>query len=229
MQEGIFARPLALAALLALASLACSLLSVLPTPGPLATPQPTGERATPHPSATPDKSGQGNDNPGGTGAPENDNANENSPTQRPADFSLRYEWNEGSLPPPYHYEYIIRVGPDGVGAVVMIPDYPTEGVPEWREAFAVDASTLDALYALMVAQGVFTTEWREAGDIPVGGPVEWVEVTANGRTVEVPGYPIEAQAEAMAPVYAAVNALVPPDLMAGLMEKRQEYVEESGG
>ena len=25
---------------------------------------------------------------------------------RPADFAVRYEWYAGSMPPPYHYEYL---------------------------------------------------------------------------------------------------------------------------
>ena len=33
----------------------------------------------------------------------------------PADFALRYEFREGSLPPPAHYEYSIRIGPGGRG------------------------------------------------------------------------------------------------------------------
>ena len=26
------------------------------------------------------------------------------PADRPADFTVTYDWREGSLPPPYHYE-----------------------------------------------------------------------------------------------------------------------------
>ena len=34
-------------------------------------------------------------------------------TTRPADFSALYHWSEGSLPPPYHYEYSIYVDSSG--------------------------------------------------------------------------------------------------------------------
>ena len=47
----------------------------------------------------------------------------NSLDTRPADFNVIYEWQEGSLPPPYHYEYTITIKADGQGQIVMIPDY----------------------------------------------------------------------------------------------------------
>ncbi|HUT36408.1 MAG TPA: hypothetical protein VNE39_23175 [Planctomycetota bacterium] len=52
---------------------------------------------------------------------------------RPADFGFRYDWREGSLPPPYHYEYTISVSPEGEGTIVFRPDYPEHDVPAWEE------------------------------------------------------------------------------------------------
>ena len=42
----------------------------------------------------------------------------------PADFHLVYNWAEGSLPPPYHYAYVIEVEADGAGVIRMTADYP---------------------------------------------------------------------------------------------------------
>src|SRR5690554_3169233 len=53
----------------------------------------------------------------------------------PADFQIEYEWHEGSLPPPYHYEYTIRIGPGAQGEIVFLPDYPSDDTPVWTEPF----------------------------------------------------------------------------------------------
>src|SRR4051812_20811553 len=42
---------------------------------------------------------------------------ETPPAQRPADFSLTYDWRAGSMPPPFHYEYTVSISPDGEGKV----------------------------------------------------------------------------------------------------------------
>src|SRR5690242_15643215 len=69
-----------------------------------------------------------------------------APTERPADFTASYHWAEGSLPPPFHYEYTIDVAADGTVTLTYVPDYPNEGVPEWVETVSLDAAQLDALY-----------------------------------------------------------------------------------
>ncbi|HMP41352.1 MAG TPA: hypothetical protein PKA05_13295, partial [Roseiflexaceae bacterium] len=77
--------------------------------------------------------------------------------QRPADFALVYQWREGSLPPPYHYEYDIELQPSGLGEIRMRPDYPADGVPLWIESFSLSDSQLDSLYQVFVTQGALTT------------------------------------------------------------------------
>ena len=67
----------------------------------------------------------------------------------PKDLTLQYDWGAGSMPPPYHYEYTIRIGPGLQGEIVFYPDYPGQGTPVWTEPFDADQEALDALYALV--------------------------------------------------------------------------------
>jgi hypothetical protein len=149
--------------------------------------------------------------------------------ERPADFSLVYEWREGSLPPPYHYEYTISVTADGAGTLTLVPDYPGPAVPIWTETFGLDAAALDALYAQLAAEGAFTTGWRAEDDPPVGGSYSWLTLTAGGREIEIPPFPIESQTAAASRIEAAVNALVPADLWDSINARREQYVAEHGG
>jgi hypothetical protein len=142
-------------------------------------------------------------------------------TQHPIDFSLRYEWHAGTMPPPYHHEYIIEIGPGPQGQITFYPDYPGEGVPEWRETFAVTEEDLDRLYGSMVDAGVLRRRWATMRDRPVGGDVEWLDVTADGEAARIPVLP--EGGEALEPMYGTIRGLVPDEIWERLRARRQEY------
>jgi hypothetical protein len=139
---------------------------------------------------------------------------------QPRDFTLQYDWCAGSMPPPYHYEYTIRIGPGPQGEIVFYPDYPGQGTPVWMESFDVAEEPLDTLYAL-VAERMLDREWVEIHDRAVGGSLEWMSGTVDGRRFQVPSRVKEE--EALKPVYAAVKALVPDAIWAKLRTQREQY------
>jgi hypothetical protein len=145
---------------------------------------------------------------------------------RPDDFSARYDWYEGSLPPPYHYEYSIEIGADGAGTVEMVPNYPSEDVPVWTETFTVGPEALDAVYRQLAEHGAFTTRWREEEDPPVGGSHFATTLTANGETVTIPSFVVADQTAAQGEISAAIVGLVPQDIWDKLEGQREQYVEE---
>jgi hypothetical protein len=145
---------------------------------------------------------------------------------RPADFSIEYNWSEGSLPPPHHYEYLIRLLSSGPGQVVFWPDYPGfAGVPEWAERFNPSPEQLDQLYRIMLDQGLLTEEWRAEADPPVGGSSEWMAVTADDRQIVIPAFVRTEQSAAASAIYSALRSLVPDSIWEKLAEQRQEYIE----
>lgn len=140
---------------------------------------------------------------------------------RPADLTLRYEWNEGTMPPPYYYEYTIRIGPGTTGEIVFLPDYSIHQPPVWTERFPVEEAALDRLYALLLEKGILSRSWAERERMPVGGSTEWLEVTAHGRQVKISSR-IE-DVEAVAELYAAIRALVPAPIWQSLHARRAEF------
>jgi hypothetical protein len=148
---------------------------------------------------------------------------------RPDDFHAEYEWTEGSLPPPYHYEYTIRIGPAGEGAVEMIPDYPSDQAPVWVEEFIIQHADMDWLYLQMLEKEVFTTNWRTTDEPPVGGSSESLSVAAGGRVSEIPAYVVSGQEQAAAEIYAAIRSLVPQSIWEKLTAQRKKYMEEHPG
>ena len=145
---------------------------------------------------------------------------------RPDDFSITYQWQEGSLPPPFHYEYRITLQPTGQGEVVMIPDYPSEQVPTWTETFTVQPVALDNLYQVMVDNGLFTHNWRAQENPPVGGSSQSMVVTAHGEQITIPAYVMPGLETTVTEMYSAVTALVPPNAWATLDMQRQQYIQE---
>ncbi len=148
------------------------------------------------------------------------------PATRPADFTVTYEWREATLAPPYYYEYTIEVAADGTVTLTYRPDYPSPDVLEWIETVSLDAAHMDALYAALTADGLFTTHWQATDGPPVGGSSYNLTATANGATVEVPSYVVDDQSAAADALAATVTALIPSAIWDDLNARREQYIAE---
>ena len=148
------------------------------------------------------------------------------PEVRPGDFQVSCEWSEGSLPPPFHYEYTIAITPLGEGTVTMVPDYAFNKPPTWTETFTLTAAEMDALYRVLNEQGSLTTYWRTDSNPPIGGSHESIHITAGNRQVEIPEFVVAGQTAAATKVQEAVHAAVPQALWDKLEAQRQQYVED---
>jgi hypothetical protein len=142
------------------------------------------------------------------------------PVTIPKDFELIYEWHAGTMPPPHHYEYTIRVVADGRGAVNYFPSYDT--TPVWTESLAVSKSALENVYRLMTKAGVTTKAWPEAKQHPIGGETQWLNVVANRKTVMIPAFPRDPGN--IQEVYDAIKSLVPQPVWDKLSGLREEYI-----
>ena len=146
--------------------------------------------------------------------------------RRPDDFAVLYEWQEGSLPPPYYYEYRINLQPSGNGEVTMIPDYPSERVPVWTETFTVQIDTLDELYRMMIARGLLTKDWQTQSLPSVGGSREFMTVMAHRKRIAIPARVIHEQESQVGAMYSALRTLVPKAIWDKLNTQRGQYVKE---
>jgi len=141
---------------------------------------------------------------------------------RPADLTVRYEWCGATMPPPYHHEYTIHIGPGCSGEIVFVPDYSMHDPPVWVEKLDVAEKDLDEMYALMVKKGVFDKRWTEIQNPPIGGSLEWLEVTALGERFSVPSAIVESKT--IKEIYQAIKSLVPDATWSKLRSRREEYM-----
>ena len=82
---------------------------------------------------------------------------------RSDDFKVQYSWTAASMPPPYHFEYDVTIGPGLAGSVVYLPDYPGADTPTWSAEFTFTETDLDTLYQLIVRQGGSATSGVRSG------------------------------------------------------------------
>ena len=144
------------------------------------------------------------------------------PATRPADFAFTYNWIAGSMPPPYHYEYTLKLS-DGVVAISYLPSYPGGDVPTWTETVTPDPAAVEAVYQQVVQRNVLTRTWKAEARPRVGGTQQNLQVTAAGRSARVPNGIADNDADAIEPVYLAIQALVPQTTWDELDERQRAY------
>ena len=144
-------------------------------------------------------------------------------TSAAADFSVRYTWQAGSMPPPYYYEYSIQLGPGPEGTIQFQPDYAFNAPPIWTQQLAVTEQRLAELVTLLAEKGVFDRDFKQTERPPTGGSIEWVEGTAHGNLFSVPAQLDTQDTSLMRDVYQAIRAFVPEPVWATLMAQRKAY------
>ena len=147
------------------------------------------------------------------------------PAARPADFQVTYDWDNGSLPPPYHYEYTLTAGPGEQGSLRYVPGYGFDDPPVWTESFPVTAGDLDALYALAVSENLLRADWPTVENPPVGGEVGYAALVAAGQTFHIPSALTDADQAAADALYRRLTRLAPPALWDKLTAQREAFME----
>jgi len=143
-------------------------------------------------------------------------------------FSLQYEWREGSMPPPHYYEFTIRINSSLKCEIIFRPDYPSHNPPEWKEHFKVNRTDIDNLHRLMREKDVFSKEWAVEDRIAEGGSYDWLDIQAEGGSFRIPS-DIKDRTE-IEEVYQFIKSLVPQKIWSDLHARRDkfemEYYEE---
>lgn len=146
------------------------------------------------------------------------------PKTRPADFALTYAWSAGSLPPPHHYSYEVRVAANGKGEVHYTPGYSgMQGIPTWVMPIALSPAQLDAYFELTRVKKLYATVWQEPKQVRVGGSSSTLHVTAAGQAYKIPSQQVPEQEAAAKAMLDGARELVPDKLWDELAELRKQF------
>jgi hypothetical protein len=139
----------------------------------------------------------------------------------PADFAGTVNYANGTVAPPYHYEWSVRFD-ESKAVVEWRPGYSSDVEP-WRETVDITEDQRSTLYGRLREIGVFDMG-AAADDGMVGGPGGSIEVTAGGRAYD-PGSlgSSEDSARVLTAAADAVRALVPADVWAALRDKQDAW------
>ena len=141
----------------------------------------------------------------------------------PPDLALTYEYRAGSMPPPYHDEYTVTIGPGPNGTVIYRPDYPSDTTPTWTIPFTITVAQLDSLYFFLKTHKLLRANWRTTSSPSVGGSVRWATYTAGGVTYEIPRNLDLTETEPSALYDYISQVLVPQSIWTSLNDRRTQY------
>ena len=141
---------------------------------------------------------------------------------------VRYAWQEGSVPPPHYYEYVVEAGPEPRGRIRFRPGYPFQGAPLWIEPFEAEPAAWQRVVDLLSGQDLLVASVsRPSGPQAVGGCIHTLSVRTpdtevTHRCFGTPSGPLSAAID-------AVTALVPEALWSDLRARRERFGEEVDG
>ncbi len=142
------------------------------------------------------------------------------------EYAFEYHYRAGSMPPPAHYEYTIRVAPNGESEIVFYPDYLQHNPPVWSERFSVPHSALSRVNAKITEKRTLTRQWRAPAHSSTGGSLESLTIETPDKTIAVPSHLNARDAADSRELYDAVRALVPQPIWDSLWARRQAFEEE---
>ena len=157
---------------------------------------------------------------------------------RPADSMLDhvpsydrivYQWSEGAVPPPHHYQYAVTLARDGAGAIRLLPDYEQHRPPAMEAVFPVPADCFGRLAdALAEVMTIDRADPPQGIDAPVGGSTERWELHAEGEAPILLTIHPPLEATSLAALSETVRGLVPPEVWRQLFDERAAYWRAQG-
>jgi hypothetical protein len=139
-------------------------------------------------------------------------------------FEIVYHWMEGSVPPPYHYEYSIKIQEDRTGIVSYRPDYDLEGVPVWNRYFTIPQELHSRLNDLLESGKFYNYVWEQALEKNVGGSLEWCDGIIENHEFHIPTELTRGDADKAGPLYLLFKHLGPDEMWDDLDQMRKEYM-----
>ncbi len=107
------------------------------------------------------------------------------PDQYPSDFNVVLNWDTGALPPVYHYQYSITIGPGLQGKFVYSHGYIEDNPDAWVTSFDLTSNDLQSLYDYLKQNDIFRNQWK-MGQPLLGGQGTGIVITASGKQYQVP-------------------------------------------
>lgn len=125
-------------------------------------------------------------------------------------LTIRFQSNNGSVPPPYRQSSTLTIHADGKAEWVWVRGYDEQADGARRAvAFSLSRADLDALVRDLDALQACTTRWQEQDPPPIGGASETLSIQRNGDRCRVPAFPVADQYERAQQIFRRISTVQP--------------------
>ncbi len=168
-----------------------------------------------------------------------ENGNSGNDKEKQTDWStIEYFYREGSVPPPYYYEYKIVINSDGSGNLNYQFDYSRENQPPLQYTLTFGNDQMKNLNEALAESKVLETEIKALPDSlhPIGGYVQRINVIIVDpnpgldqppRVIETPYFPEEEFVAGLNNLYGVINKMVPEKIWNEISSKEAEYIQQN--
>ncbi|HWM06095.1 MAG TPA: hypothetical protein VNP92_27440 [Actinophytocola sp.] len=139
----------------------------------------------------------------------------------PDDFAATIHFGNGSVPPPYHFEWELRVT-ESTADLSWRPGYD-EAVPPWTRSVPIDRAQRERLYDRLTEAGVFEPAPDSDPGLS-GGDSGSVELVADGRTHDTGDLGGSPQGQDIIDaVHQAASEVVPAEVWTEMQDKQDAW------
>lgn len=142
----------------------------------------------------------------------------------PADFGGTVDYANGSVPPPYHYEWRVTVTAT-TAEVEWRPGYDDEVAP-WRNSVDITGEQREHLYDRLREIGVFELA-PDTSEGLAGGSTGSFELVADGKTHDSGTLGMSrAGQDVLEEIVDAIEELVPADVWDGFRDQQEQWATD---
>lgn len=146
------------------------------------------------------------------------------PDKYPRDFSLVLDWDMGALPPEYHYQYTITIGPGPQGEFAYHPGYEGNSSLDWIIPIEVDEDDLQSLYSYLKVNNILRNQW-ESGQPLLGGQSAHMIINAFDQHYVVPSISEVSpkERELVEQTIELIRTVVPETIWSEMEQRQKDY------
>jgi hypothetical protein len=140
----------------------------------------------------------------------------------PGDLTINYNFTSGTFAPPYKFQYTVSINSKGEGSISYSPDHIFDTV--WTEKFRVPRKNIRKFWKQLKKNDFFANSWVKKEQHPIGGSVEYLEITASGKTYRIPAFPEDKDKADI--IISAVKKFIPKEILESFGAKKDKMIEE---
>jgi hypothetical protein len=144
---------------------------------------------------------------------------------------INYNYNSGTVPPPYYYSFSIKIKSNREGRITYAPDYDDKNT--WGYDFKITKKDLKDLTSKIESSKIMEKEIESMPDNmrPIGGSIHYGSILFEKEGVikkhDLPGFPVsESMKNELENIFNRIRAFVPKEIWDDIEIRKNNYIEQ---